>query len=211
MKTEDLIRALAADADRHSAEPGRMMGMVLPLAVVLAGAVFIGALGPRADIAAAFETVRFDFKLVVVAMLAASALVLLLRVARPDADWRNGILLALAPVTLLAGVALELVMLPGADWAAAATGVNALVCLTFIPLIGLGPLALFIGFLRKGAPVRPVLAGAIAGVAAGGLAALLYALHCTDDSPLFVAIWYTIAIAILAGLGALAGRLAVRW
>lgn len=211
MKTDDLIRALAADAHRHSAEPGRMMGMVLPLAALLAGTIFLGALGPRPDIAAAFATVRFDFKLAVVAILAVSALALLLRIARPDADWRLAALLVLAPATLLAGVAAELMALPGADWAAAATGVNAFVCLTFIPLIGLGPLALFIGFLRKGAPVRPALAGAIAGVASGGLAALLYALHCTDDSPLFVAIWYTGGIVILAGLGALAGRLAVRW
>lgn len=211
MKTDDLIRALAADAHRQSADPGRTMGLVLPLAVLLAGAVFLGWLGPRDDIAAAFATARFDFKLVAAAMLAASALAVLLRVARPDGDWRASMLLALAPAMLLAGVAVELAVLPGSDRAAAATGVNALVCLTSIPLIGLGPLALFIGFLRRGAPVRPARAGAIAGVAAGGLAALFYALHCTDDSPLFVVIWYTIAIAILAGLGALAGRLAVRW
>ena len=46
---------------------------------------------------------------------------------------------------------------------------------------------------------------------AGGLAATFYAAHCFDDSPLFVATWYTIAIAILAALGALGGRLFVRW
>jgi len=38
-----------------------------------------------------------------------------------------------------------------------------------------------------------------------GLAATLYASHCTDDSPLFVATWYTIATALVAALGALAG------
>ncbi|TIM18804.1 MAG: DUF1109 family protein, partial [Mesorhizobium sp.] len=37
------------------------------------------------------------------------------------------------------------------------------------------------------------------------------AAHCFDDSPLFVATWYTIAIAILAALGAFGGRLLVRW
>ena len=35
--------------------------------------------------------------------------------------------------------------------------------------------------------------GALAGIAAGGIAAFLYAFHCTDDSPLFVTLWYTIA------------------
>ncbi|TIM59065.1 MAG: DUF1109 family protein, partial [Mesorhizobium sp.] len=69
----------------------------------------------------------------------------------------------------------------------------------------------FLAVLRYGAPTRPVLAGAVAGLLAGGLAATFYAAHCFDDSPLFVATWYTIAIAILAALGAFGGRLLVRW
>ena len=85
------------------------------------------------------------------------------------------------------------------------------ICLTFIPLIGLGPLGLFIAALRYGAPTRPGLAGAVAGLAAGGLAATFYAAHCTDDSPLFVATWYTIAIAALALVGAVAARRFARW
>jgi hypothetical protein len=39
-----------------------------------------------------------------------------------------------------------------------------------------------------------------------GLAATLYAAHCTDDSPLFVATWYTLATALVTVVGALAGR-----
>ena len=45
----------------------------------------------------------------------------------------------------------------------------------------------------------------------GGIAATFYAAHCPDDSPLFVAVWYPLAIAILTGLGALAGRFSLRW
>jgi len=59
--------------------------------------------------------------------------------------------------------------------------------------------------LRQGAPARPAVAGAIAGLASAGLAATLYASHCTDDSPLFVATWYTIATALVTAIGALAG------
>ena len=51
----------------------------------------------------------------------------------------------------------------------------------------------------------PALAGAIAGMLSAGLAATLYASHCTDDSPLFVATWYTIATALVTAIGALAG------
>jgi hypothetical protein len=48
-------------------------------------------------------------------------------------------------------------------------------------------------------------AGAIAGLLSAGLAATLYASHCTDDSPLFVATWYSLATALVTAIGALAG------
>ncbi|MFC6491272.1 NrsF family protein, partial [Nitratireductor sp. GCM10026969] len=57
----------------------------------------------------------------------------------------------------------------------------------------------------------PALAGAAAGLLAGGLAATFYAAHCTDDSPLFVAVWYTIAVAMLALVGAAIGSRLARW
>ncbi len=71
-------------------------------------------------------------------------------------------------------------------------------CLGLIPAIGLAPLAILIGVKRTGAPTHPTLAGAMAGLLAGGIAATFYAAHCFDDSPLFVAIWYTLAVAVLA-------------
>jgi hypothetical protein len=116
-----------------------------------------------------------------------------------------------APLLVVLAVILELFAVPQADWGKRLVGSNMMICMTFIPLIGIGPLAVFLGMLRYGAPTRPVLAGAAAGLLAGGLAATFYAAHCFDDSPLFAATWYTIAIAFLALLGAIGGRLFVRW
>jgi hypothetical protein len=116
-----------------------------------------------------------------------------------------------APLLVIMAVILELLVVPGSDWGTRLVGTNMVICLTFIPLIGIGPLAVFLAVLRHGAPTRPVLAGATAGLLAGGLAATFYAAHCFDDSPLFVGTWYTIAIAGLAALGAVGGRLFVRW
>jgi hypothetical protein len=65
--------------------------------------------------------------------------------------------------------------------------------------------------LRHGAPSRPAVAGAIAGMMSAGLAATLYASHCTDDSPLFVVTWYSIATAAVAAIGALAGSRVLRY
>jgi hypothetical protein len=46
---------------------------------------------------------------------------------------------------------------------------------------------------------------------AGGVGATLYALHCTDDSPFFVAAWYSSAIAIVTLIGYATGRRWLRW
>jgi hypothetical protein len=65
--------------------------------------------------------------------------------------------------------------------------------------------------LRHGAPTRPGLTGAVAGLLAGGFGAAIYAAYCVEDSPFFMAAWYTLAIAGVAIAGALAGTRLLRW
>jgi hypothetical protein len=212
METNDLIKALGADTGKSGVSFGCMWTIVLLLAAAIAAVVFFAAVGPRADIGQAAETFRFLFKFVVTGLLAATAVPLLTALARPQRVSRGKLaLLATAPLLLLASVVVELAMVPSAEWGSRLMGVNMRWCMSFIPLMGIGPLALFILALRNAAPGRPQLAGAVAGLAAGGIAATLYAAHCTDDSPLFVATWYTTAIAMLTALGALAGRAFARW
>src|SRR5690606_9877590 len=145
-------------------------------------------------------------------VLAISAFSALSALSRPSADGGPALSrLAAAPLLLMVAVALELFIVPADEWSARLIGTNAVACLACIPLIGIGPLAVFLLALRHGAPTRPALAGAVAGLLAGGIASTFYAMHCTDDSPLFVATWYTISIAGLSALGALGARRLVRW
>jgi len=90
-------------------------------------------------------------------------------------------------------------------------GHNARFCLTLIPLLSIGPLACLLTALRRGAPSNPGLAGSVAGLAASGIAATLYAAYCIDDSPLFVMTWYPIATLIVTMTGYLIGRKLLRW
>jgi hypothetical protein len=212
MRTNDLITALTADAARPAVRQEHVWLGVALASTLVAALVFFSTLGPRADIAAAAATLRFLFKFVVTLSLAGSALLVLDRLARPGAALAGTLLWLLAAPALLAGaVGLELLTQPEEQWQMLATGKNSLVCLTFIPLIGLGPLALFILGLRRGAPTRPGLAGVVSGLVAGGIAASFYAANCTDDSPLFVATWYTLGVAMLGATGGIAGRLFARW
>jgi hypothetical protein len=90
-------------------------------------------------------------------------------------------------------------------------GKNSSVCLVAIPALSLPILAGALIGLRHGAPARPAVAGAIAGLLSAGLAATLYAAHCSDDSPLFVAAWYTLATALVTAIGALIGAKLLRY
>jgi hypothetical protein len=212
MKTDDLIRALGADAKAAPVERRPIWALAVIAATVIAALVFFSTIGLRPDIMQAAHTMRFLFKFVFTGVLFASAFPLVRMLSVPALHPGKAALWLLAAPLLMAGaLVLEMIAVPSAGWMPRLVGHNMPVCLSMIPLIGLGPLAVFIAVLRGAAPTRPVLAGAVAGIAAGGLAATFYAAHCIDDSPLFVATWYTIAITFLAALGAAGGRLFARW
>ena len=196
--------------DRPPVSMPRVWLAALTGAVLAAGAIFFAVLGPRPDIGQALETTRFLFKFVVTAVLFASAVPVLRALARPGKRPAWPIMLA-APALVLVAIVLELVALSSGQWISSLVGTNAIYCLALIPLLGILPLAAMLAALNAGAPTRPVLAGAVAGICAGGLAAIFYAAYCPDDSPLFVATWYSLAILLLALLGALGGRFVLRW
>ncbi len=212
MKTADLISALAAEPPPPPLRLGRRVALALVVGAAISAALFMTALGPRHDFAAAAHTMRFDLKFVdTLALLLPSAL-LAIRLLRPEA--RPGALVAalVAPFVLLGGaVIVELVVTPSELWMTRLVGTNALHCLTLIPLMSIPPLAALIVAMRAGAPSHPALTGALAGAAAAGAAATIYATNCTDDSPLFVASWYPLATLIVVAAGALAGRKWLQW
>lgn len=212
MDTNELISVLAADTRPPAAPISSIWWTAAGIAISLAAVAFFAMLGPRSDIATAAETPRFLFKFVVTITLAASAFGCACALSRPGKNWRKAIpYLAPAPALLAIAFIVELFLLPSDTWSDKLVGRNSAVCLTYITLIGIGPLVIFLRALRHGAPTSPALAGAVAGLLAGGIAATFYAAQCTDDSPLFVATWYTIAIAGLAILGAVCASRIARW
>src|SRR3984957_1616500 len=160
----------------------------------------------RPDVMKGMRNSFFDLKFVVTLSLAISAIAVGLHLSRPEASLKGWGWLLLIPASLLAlGIGSEMMMPQRLPMMTRLIGSNSRVCMTAIPLLSLPLLAAALIGLRRGAPTRPAIAGAIAGILSAGLAATLYASHCTDDSPLFVATWYTIATALMATIGALAG------
>ena len=118
----------------------------------------------------------------------------------------------LVPTLLLLGaVVYELVTVPTSTWTSLAMGANGVICVANIMALSVIPLAAVIYALRWGAPMSPAVMGAVGGLLAGALGATVFATHCTDDSPLFVVIWYVLAIGLMSIIGLVIGRYALRW
>jgi hypothetical protein len=212
METEQLIRTLAADSTHRARPVGYVLGLALLAAAPVSLAMFLSRLGVRPDVMAAMHNPFFDLKFVVTLALAVTAIVVSLHLSRPEVSLKGWWWLLLIPVGILAaGIASEMMIPQRLPMIVRLIGSNSRICLTAIPLMSLPLLAGALLALRHGATTRPAAAGAIAGLLSAGLAATLYASHCTDDSPLFVATWYPIAIALVAAVGALVGSKVLRF
>jgi len=212
MDTDRLIRTLAADNDWRTQPVGAWLAAGLILAGVVSSMMFMMALRVRPDVMTAMHNPFFDLKFAVTLALAIPAMVVGLRLAQPAAPLgRRPWLLALPVVIVVLGIVVEASVPQRLSWSTRLIGNNSRVCLTAIPAMSLPLLAGALVALRHGAPTRPALAGAVAGLLSAGLAATLYASHCTDDSPLFVATWYTLATALVTAVGALVGSRVLRF
>jgi hypothetical protein len=212
MDTEQLIRSLAADNSHHARPVGYMLMLALLAAAPVSLLIFFAELGVRPDIMTAMRNPFFDLKFAVTLALAISAVAVALHLSRPEASLRGfGWYLLIPAGLLVAGISGEMMMPQRAPMMTRLVGNNSKFCMTFIPVISLPLLLATLLGLRHGAPSRPALSGAVAGMLSAGLAATLYASHCTDDSPLFVATWYTLATALVAAVGALIGSRVLKY
>lgn len=212
MNTNDLIALLASDTLQPQ-PPARqqllqklMLGAVVCCVLLL---VFFG-MNPRMSEMALLPA--FVTKMLLLGALMGFSLFGLFRLARPGVTagrslWGIGL-------TLLAmfGIGLVQLLQTGsgartAQW----LGGSWQVCTASISALSLPVLTALLWSLRQLAPTRPVLSGAVAGVLAGSLAASIYSLHCPETSLTFFAVWYTVAMALSAALGAMLGGRWLRW
>ncbi len=205
MKTDKLIDMLSTNLEpvdhRH---PSRALIAAVAIAVSTALALMLMALGIRHDLTNVPALLSFGLKVLFAGLILGLAVISLNKVIRPGGERTVSLTLISLPfiaITLLA--VLMLAMSPSSHWTTMLLGKQWLECLLSIPLIAIVPFALIIWVVRQAAaPTNLSRAGAFIGLAAGSISALGYALHCTDDSVPFVALWYggTIAVCTLAGV-----------
>ncbi|AZO79231.1 MULTISPECIES: DUF1109 domain-containing protein [unclassified Bosea (in: a-proteobacteria)] len=213
MKTDELISLMAAS--HQPVDTGRLRHatwLAAAAALGVTATVLVNTLGVRPDLAAAIMTMPVIAKLLFGGSIAVIALILFQQSLRPGLQPRRLLPLAAIPAALIAGFALlTLAQAPAEQWNSLIFGRYWRSCLVNVPLYALLPLAVLLLLARRGAPIDGRLTGASAGLASGGLAAVAYALHCPDDTIPFLAIWYTLAVALVAGVSALALPRLLRW
>ena len=212
METDRLLLALAADND-HRPQPVRtQLAVALLIALPVAAAMMLVTIGLRPDFMAAMRNPFFDLKFVITLALAIPAIVISLHLSRPEAVLGRWVwMLLLAPFILVGASVAEMMMPQRSPMMARIMGKGSMLCTAAISLLSLPILGATLLALRRGATSRPAFVGALAGLMSSGLAATVYATHCTDDSPLFVAVWYSIATAVVTALGAFAGSRVLRY
>ena len=213
MKTDDLVKLLAAGvapvpADAVGRRFAVAMGWGLPGAVLL----LLVTLGIRTDLAQAAGELMFWLKPAFAACLALAGLIATERLARPG--MRLGLVWAALATPVLALWLVATVMLINAAPAHRADlilGDTWKECPFNIAFISLPLFAATLWALKGLAPTRLAIAGASAGLLAGALGALVYALHCPESTAPFLAVWYVLGIAIPTLAGAVLGPRALRW
>ncbi|MCP3054906.1 NrsF family protein [Aurantimonas marianensis] len=212
MDTQTLIETLVSDREGEARDQGPSWLLIAILAAVTTGISFFAFIGLRPDIGYAVETTRFVAKVVVSGTVAITAFLAMRALARPGAAKRRALDWLVLPAGLLVfAVAAELYVIPPNLWAANLIGTNYVMCVIAIVSLGAPLLIMFLWALRRQAPTRPALAGGMAGLAAAAMAAFFYAAQCPNDSPLFVAVWYSLASLILVAAGGVAGHRVLRW
>jgi hypothetical protein len=213
MKTDDLVAMLSTNAepvDRRFVV--RTVCAALAAGLMAALGIMLVGLGVRTDLTTARAVAFLLLKLAFSVGIIGVASIYLTRLSRPGGEQRTSSIVVAVPfvaIALLAAISLGFA--PSSHWDKMVKGDQWLECLLSIPIIAIVPFAVTIWAVRKAAPTNLVRTGAFAGLVAGGVSAMAYALHCTDDSLPFVAIWYGGTIVLCTLAGAIFGPRLLRW
>lgn len=208
MRTEELIEQLAArPTAKLDGFPRLRFGLPMLGAAMMSLALLSPALGaplaevPLTGVAALAMKLGFSLSL---ALASAAAL---FASGRPGSGLRAPMTVLILPVLVLAALAASEILTaepawPGASWKT---------CLASIALLTPPAFGCAVLAMRRLAPTRLRVSGALAGLAAASTAATAYALWCPETEAVFLLSWYALPILLAGAAGALLGPRLLRW
>lgn len=189
---------------------GRHLAAAASLGLLASSVLALALIGPLP--AAVFYTAAPWIKLVYAVLLLVGTSALAARLSRPV----SSTVMARAAVTsvfllmLLAGAVTLITTPEGGRWSAL-LGQTWWICPWMLMMLSLPALTAILWAMRSLAPTRLKQAGFAAGLVAGVLGAMGYSLACPETSVAFVAIWYSMGIALTGWVGQWLGPKVLRW
>jgi hypothetical protein len=212
MKTEELIRTLAANAApvRRLPHPALRAIVWLTISTVyIAG--FVWVMGLRPDIATKLAEPRFLVEVggaYLTSMMAAAAAFCASCPGRPV--WER-----FAPLPFLVVWLATLGEGCWRDWLRYGPEGLTLqldyLCFPSILIVSVAPAIVIFLMIRRAAPIAPITTTALATLAAAALAAAALRLFHTQDASLMVLVWQFGSVALLAGIASLFGQYLLPW
>lgn len=212
MKTDELITMLASGDSRPQPISMRHMTLQIGLGLLVTIILMATVLGVRVNLSHVLLMPAFWLKIVFVMALARVGWIATMRLSSPGKPigkvplMMSTVLLVMWSIAavqlLLAAPDTRSYLFFGSTWRACPLLIAGLSLPIFIALLRA---------LREFAPTRLRLTGAAAGLTAGGVAATVYSLHCTEMMAPFVGFWYVLGMLIPTVIGALIGPRVLRW
>ena len=210
MKTDDLIATLSSQPALPPLRSGPQVRALLAVMAISAG-VFLAVAGPRAGLPGLLMQPLIAAKTLLPTLACLIGLPALMALLYPEGRIVHPLRLAL-PLALAAGLwGGGFVTLPDAARFAQFTPLAIVECVGLILVIAALPLWVVLRLSARGAPTRPALTGALAGLVVGSGAAAGYSFFCLQDNPLFYVTWYGTAIGLTIAAGAWLGARRLRW
>ncbi|GEM_PF-309365 len=213
INTEQLIRDLSEDAATVPLRsPAYFAGLVLLVLAVYGGLVQF-MLSVRPDLLLQMTRPLFVMEIILLVGLLISSAAAAVLSMYPD-NYQQRLLLKL-PYGFLCALALLIISQLGspADARMVFLGMQAhdIECILCIAAIAFIPSILIFRVLRKGASVHPIQAGSFAVLSASAVGGLTLRLAEANDALEHLVIWHYLPTLFFALLGAMLGRLVLKW
>jgi len=214
MNTEMLIASLSQQATPVTALRSPLYWGRLAVGVLAVyGLAVQYFLGLRPDLLLQFTRPLFALEIALLTLLTLTSIIAAILAMYPDA-YQKPVLLKL-PYGVFAGLAVlmttQLLLPQDAAMVMPPLGAHAMECALCIGAVALVPSALLFTIIRKGASVQRLNSGFFAVLAASGVGCLTLRLAEMNDSIVHLLQWHYVPTLLFAAVGALLGKLLLRW
>jgi hypothetical protein len=213
MKTENLIQIIASDSlrDLRPSFKSDLLKLIF-IGGLVSFTLMILIFNFRPDFFQALKLPFFWIKLCFPLILLIVAFQQITQLAKPGNPKTDFFWELIVPILVIWTLAILSIMSPDSpNVERLINRESGQVCSLIVAALSIPIFTVIFWILRDMAPTRPGLIGFMAGLFSGGFAACIYALSCTEMSPVFIGIWYLIGILIPAFVGALVGKTLLKW